>query len=121
MKLNEEQCSNLPFPVGCRVWYNPKLDELRCNDISNANKDSTLHAAAAMEQKWGDGLLGESNTAVAAVKAVLTFKSGIVSAVYLDMAVRAIMYEISPLNDDGEETSFPGASWFFISHQLVNE
>jgi hypothetical protein len=109
MKLDEEQCSNLPFPVGCRVWYNLKLDELRCNEISNTNKDSTLHAAT-MEQKW-DGLLGESNTAVAAVKAVLTFKSGIVSAIYLDMAVRAIMYEISPLNDDAEETSFPGASW----------
>jgi hypothetical protein len=101
MKLNEEQCSNLPFPVGCQVWYNINLDELRCNDISNAN---ALHAAA-MEEKWG-GLLGASNTAAA--KAVLTFNSGIVSAAYLDMNVRSIMYEISPLNHDGE-TSSPGA------------
>ncbi|KAL7505756.1 hypothetical protein ACHAXN_006671 [Cyclotella atomus] len=104
MKLNEEQCSNLPFPVGCQVWYNINLDELRCNDISNAN---ALHAAA-MEEKWG-GLLGASNTTAA--KAVLTFNSGIVSAAYLDMNVRSIMYEISPLNDDGE-TSSPEKSMY---------
>ncbi|KAL3782418.1 hypothetical protein ACHAWO_007107 [Cyclotella atomus] len=110
MKLSEEQCSNLLFPVGCRVWYNPKLDGLRCNDMPNANKDSALHAAA-MEEKWG-ALLGTSSNAAAATvedesqgKAVLTLNSGIVSAAYLDMNVRDVMYEISPLNEKGEISS----------------
>lgn len=65
---------------------------------------------------WGS-LLGTSNTAADVVKdesqveAVLTFNR-IVSAAYLDMNVRSIVYEISLLNY-GEETSSPGASYQF--------
>jgi methanogenic corrinoid protein MtbC1 len=85
--------------------------------MPNANKDSALHAAA-MEEKWG-ALLGTSSNAAAATvedesqgKAVLTLNSGIVSAAYLDMNVRDVMYEISPLNEKGEISS-PGASCQF--------
>ena len=83
MKLNEEQCSNLPFPVGCRVWYNMKLDVFQ--GISTKVKEGEKNDQY-MEQKWGallNSSKAEQQHAAAAAHSyeALVFDRGVVSAV----------------------------------------
>ena len=98
MKLNEEQCLNLPFPIGCLVWY----------DIRIKNDGEKYHAAATISErreqydteKRGGSSGGTDNTATATNRGVFefAFKCGIVSAAYLDIAASNILYEVTPAN-----------------------
>jgi len=92
MKLNQEQCLNLPFPIGCPVWY----------DIRVTNDGGRQHhaaAAASERREYDDDTNRRGSTATKrGVLFEFAFKSGIVSAAYLDIAASNILYEITPAN-----------------------
>ena len=111
MKLNLEQCSNLPFPIGCRVWYDIKLDarnNVAANDISGA-----VNHGAVMERKWG-ALLGGIASDEKRHHDTFSFRRGFVSAAFLDMMASNILYEITPINDVDDAS--PGKN---VSRYLV--
>ena len=114
MKLNEEQCAQLPFDVGGRVWYNVNVDSMR--DCDAVGKESVEHGRA-MEQKWGHLLgIAESTESAAAGgtkshdHGVFTFNSGFVTSVYLNMntAPPGILYQVTQLDVDDVQMSSPG-------------
>ena len=109
MKLNHEQCSQLPFPIGCRVWYNIRTDELPSSGgggaVTNTSTstavrsvdhgDGTEHRSAPVDAESSD--IGQTS-----IRGPLTFEHGVVSAAYLDVMVSNILYEVKP--DGGVDT-----------------
>lgn len=110
MKLNEEQCSNLPFRVGVRVWYNIKFDALGGDCHVAARKG--VHHGQIMKEKSGASLC--TTDASRELPVVLgnnfTFNVGVVKEVNLDMNTVPpnILYQISRLDIDDVPVFAPG-------------
>ena len=92
MKLNQEQCLNLPFPIGCPVWYDIRVT----NDGGRHHHAAAAAAAAASERREYDDTNRRGDSSGELFE--FAFKSGIVSAAYLDIAASNILYEITPAN-----------------------
>ena len=102
MKLNQEQCSHLPFPIGCRVWYNIRTDDFGGSGAATNASTSTVvgavgRGAAATEQGSSAPLSSESAViGPNSIHGPLTFEHGVVSAAYLDVIASNILYEVKP-------------------------
>jgi hypothetical protein len=127
VKLQPDQTENLPYPVGCEVWYNIRTggDGIAAKNEKTRQKSEggggmTKHGDLMMK-KWGSLLGGNASDDVDAKNKViagqnstcysqLTFCVGVVSAVYLDLMASSIGYEVTPIKHN--EKMPPGNSQF---------
>lgn len=128
MKLHPEQCQNLPFPIGCKVWYDLRSGRGDEGGIVNGSVGAEwsgieLESKSGMAEqsdlpvnKWAShlGLGGGASTNDAAE--ALSFSDGFVSAVYLDLVASTILYEVTSSANfdkfDDKKTSASGESLF---------
>ena len=89
MKLNQEQCLNLPFPIGCPVWY-----DIRVTNYGGRQHHAAARATMSERREYDDDTNRRGDSSGALFE--FAFKSGIVSAAYLDIAASNILYEITP-------------------------
>jgi hypothetical protein len=99
--------------MGCRIWYNIKIDSGLFSPSSGGSVDEkidkSVHHGQSMEKKWGALLKSSDETVENERYRFFSFQTGVVSGVYLDIAVSSIVYEITPVGngEDGMEMS-PG-------------
>ncbi|KAL7522506.1 hypothetical protein ACHAWX_007201 [Stephanocyclus meneghinianus] len=134
MKLHPEQCQNLPFPIGCKVWYDLRSGRGDESGIVNGSVGAEwsgieLESKSGMAEqsdlpvnKWAShlGLGGGASTNDAAE--ALSFSDGFVSAVYLDLVASTILYEVtSSANFDKFDDKKTSASEcnFFSEKELL--
>eukprot|EP00804_Cyclotella_cryptica_P016816 CCRYP_001808-RA/>CCRYP_001808-RA protein AED:0.02 eAED:0.02 QI:136/1/1/1/1/1/4/2242/969 len=144
MKLHPEQCQNLPFPVGCHVWYDLRpgrhddggvINGGIGADPSGVDLESTIGTEEyndILVKKWGYLLdvEGSASTSVAAESKdtkdpshqTMSFSSGFVSGAYLDLAASTILYEVTPIANsamfDDSKKSFSECK-LFLEKELV--